>query len=141
MPTLNKAVEGTVANLIADKKTFSAHDVTQAIRKESNLGNYHIDSAETGTIYVHGGAVPQIKHSLVRECVHDIFNCGSMPGYERSFNGQYMEYREEVAPVVSASDDDSDDDSDDVSDTDSASALDTNAADGDVYDGSSPLSN
>lgn len=126
MPTLCKAIEERVAKFIAEKKKFSAWDVTTAIRGEVNRRVLDVDDSETGKVYVAGASVAKIDHEIVKECVHDIFHSGEMAGYDREFNGTYFEYVEKTADPV--------DDSSDTTPDDSGS-------DGDDYDGSSLLSN
>ena len=98
-PTLNASIEVTVNKLIADKKTFSAHDVTKALREEVNAGlNATLDQGETGSVHVNGVDVPKISHDYVRDAVHELFHTGKMTGYDRNHSGSHWEY----APAVVA---------------------------------------
>lgn len=128
MPTLCKAIEDKVASFIADKKAFSAFDVTKALREDVDSRAAAIDDTETGTVYVSGNSVAKVDHEIVKEAVHDIFSSGEMGDeYGRSHNGNYWEYAE--MPDDPPDDDDSDDDNA------------PSATDGDDYDGSSSLGN
>jgi hypothetical protein len=54
-------VQGEVSKLVANKKMFTAWDLTKRLQK----------------------ADPDVKHYIIREAVNEIFNCGDMGDYVR----------------------------------------------------------
>lgn len=99
-PTFTKAVTEVVAELVAKQASFSAYDVTKALREKVNTGTFTIDPQETGTVFVGGKGVPKIEHEAVKGVVTECFHANEMPGYDRDHNGSYFEYK----PVAAAPD-------------------------------------
>ena len=103
-PTLIAAVTDLVKAMIAKQRTFSAHDVTKALRENVNdlaearlkdhtiTSSFDINIAETGTDYNKGVLVAKIKHDDVRAVVGHLFNTGEMGDYSRFYNGEFFEY-------------------------------------------------
>jgi hypothetical protein len=90
--TFQTAVEAVVTEFVTAQKSFSAHDVTNELRTAVNAGKAAIDKAETGIVHVSGAVVPKIEHDKVRALVHDLFDAGKMPSYDRANNGQFWTY-------------------------------------------------
>ena len=100
-PTLELAVTGVVNEKIASKANFSSHDITKALREKidqnadaviADTEPELVDPAETGTVHVRGRAVSRIDHEYVKDIVGHLYATGAMSGYQRNFNGTYMEY-------------------------------------------------
>lgn len=98
-PSFTKAVTDVVAEFVAKKQTFSAYDVTKALREKVNTGTFTIDPQETGTVHVGGKGVPRIDHEEVKGVVTECFHASEMPGYDRDHNGQYFEYKPTTLPL------------------------------------------
>jgi hypothetical protein len=139
MPTFVQATKDLVAEFVASERTFSAYDVTTALRDRANTGKVTIDAAETGTVHVSGSNVPKVEHETVKGIVHELHNTGEMAGYARNHNGSYWEY----APSDDA-DADAADSTDDAADNGSSGgiavvSIATSSDDDDDYDGSPTL--
>jgi DNA-binding MarR family transcriptional regulator len=117
-PTLVKAVTDLVNEKVAAQATFSAYDITKVLRErvlelaEKVAANgaiildsiSDIDPKETSTVYVKGKSVPKIEHDDVKEVISHLFNTGALSGYDRNFNGTYMEYVKQAAVADPAPD-------------------------------------
>lgn len=91
-PTLVTATLQAITVLMADKKTFSAHDVTKKLRDMVKDGSATVDHTETGVVHVGGKAVARIEHDEVRGLVHEYHAAGKMDGYDKVMNGDHWEY-------------------------------------------------
>jgi hypothetical protein len=90
--TFQTAVESVITEFVAAQKAFSAYDVTKELRTATNAGTIAVDKAETGVVHVNGAEVPKIEHEKVKALVHDLFDAGKMPSYDRANNGQFWTY-------------------------------------------------
>lgn len=127
-PTLNKAIEDVVGELIIAKKPFSAHDVKKELRDRVAKTTVVVDHAETGVVHVGGTPVARIDHDYVRDAVHELFHTGKMDGYDRVHTGSFWQYEPAQANTVLP---------DPAASTPSSST--PPAADGSSYDGSPTL--
>ncbi len=105
-PTFNTAIETVVQELLMAGQAFTAHDITEELRKRAAAGTVFIDRDETGEIFINGNPQPRIAHDEVREVVHDLFHQGKMTGFDRSNNGSYWLYERAAATVQPDDDDD-----------------------------------
>ncbi len=98
--SLAVTVVGVIQTFIANKKTFSAHDVTKEVRDIIwHLGG--VDTNETGTIFIKGKEVALINHDDVRGIVNRFFKEGYMTDYERTVSDGHWTYH----PLLPASGD------------------------------------
>jgi hypothetical protein len=117
-PTLVNAVTLVVNEKVAAEAAFSAHDITKTLREKvlhhaEAAAKSHadkidatalIDKTETGTVHVRGLEVVKIEHDDVKEVISHLFNTGALNGYDRNFNGTYLEYVKQVAVAAPAPD-------------------------------------
>lgn len=99
-PTLNKAIEDVVGELVIAKKTFSAYDVTKELRDKVAKTTVVVDHAESGVVHVGGVPVARVDHDYVRDAVHELFHTGKMDGYDRAHTGSHWQYEEAKANTV-----------------------------------------
>lgn len=112
-PTFVQAVTDIVNEKVASQASFSAHDITKALRDKvaDPSSGVVIDVSETGNVFVGGVSVIRVSHDDVKEVVAHLFNTGALAGYDRSFNGTYLEYtKQNVVPAVDPSTPDPDPD-------------------------------
>lgn len=97
-PEFNKAVEDTVFEFTAAQKSFSAHEITQELRKKVDSGAVSINDPGQLTIHTKNGVFPNILHDDVKEVVHELFGRQLLVGYDRSNNGTFWTYFPQTSP-------------------------------------------
>ncbi len=74
------------------QSSFSAHDITRAVRDAVLDDEFDlVDIKETTE--VDGQTVPLVEHNSVRDIVREFFKYRFIPNYEREFGGQFTTYR------------------------------------------------
>lgn len=81
--TLEGAVTQTVNELLQNKNTFSAYDVTVSVRANSNVGNWGLLDCPFEYDAAEGCWIQKVEHSAVRDLVHDLYEGGRMGSYHR----------------------------------------------------------
>jgi hypothetical protein len=100
-PTLVAAIEAVINEFVAAQRVFSAHDVTNEVRKRAAT----VDPVECGTVHVDGKDTPRVVHEEVRDFIHDLYGNGKINGYERNHNGSYWVYNPSKPTVASSATD------------------------------------
>jgi len=92
-PSLVNAVRDIVINEMLNAGTsFSAFDVTLKLRDKVKVDPSIVDTGEVGTVWHLGKKIPKINHEDVRVIVHELFDSGTVSGWDRVFNGSYIKY-------------------------------------------------
>jgi len=104
--TLDFHLREVVNSLEGDGVKFSAHDVTQRLRKRINDGLIEITGRQYSTIGDSGGGTIRtqfVTHDEVRDQLHYFFDNGSFPNLDRTNNGRYFEYEPKGTAAASTS--------------------------------------
>lgn len=124
---IEQGIETVAAEWVAAEKTFTAHDITEELRKRVNDGSIQLDPGLAGTAHVGGKDVTRVEHIFVREGVRKLMGSNRFPDYTRQHNpAGFNEY----LPIAKSA-------SSTPATPDPTGA--TPAADGSSYDGSSTL--
>jgi hypothetical protein len=91
---IETGAEAIVVEWVAAEKTFSAHDVTEELRKRVNDGAAQLDPALAGTTHVGGKDVTKVEHTFVKAAVTKLMSGNRFPDYVREHNpGGFYEYK------------------------------------------------
>lgn len=90
--SLNTAVLLAIQGVLASQKSFSAHDITKAIRASVNDSEYLLSDRDTED--VDGIQTQRVEHTEVRGIIDELYDAAVFGnvGMVRRFNGSFYEY-------------------------------------------------
>jgi hypothetical protein len=83
---IEQGVDTVVTEWVTAEKKFSAHDVTEELRKRVNDGSIQLDPGLAGTAYVGGKDVTKVEHKFIKEAVSKLMGSNRFPDYVREHN-------------------------------------------------------
>ena len=84
--TLRELIKDQIASFAKQRKEFTAHEVTSAVRQTLNEGSTLITDPEQGLRWENNHWVPDVQHAEVRQILAEVFVTNVMDRYLRKIS-------------------------------------------------------